>query len=183
MIEHDAPVTFKNSDLPGVIIGFFLSLLLIGVYVTVEGQYIQPRQEAAQLERRDERVRQATEAKVGQDEFWKATVWDGPSRGRQVSILILLCLPTSLGAMIAAWLARQRPVRSAIWVVAAHLVVFPIPLGTDDDPGYPMSEIVTLPGWIGVLVFTCFLIVMPLVSAVAIQSHRSQSLRHSRIVS
>ena len=180
MNNHDAPVRFRRSDALGVIVGFFVSLFLIGAYVTVEGLYIQPRNEAAQLELRDERVRQAKEAQVGQDEFWKATVWDVPSRERQITILTFLCLPASLGALIAAWLARRRLVLSACVVVIAYLIVFPFPppLATDDDPGYPMSELVMLPGWITLVVLICFLAVVPVIGAAAIQLLRSRSARH-----
>lgn len=179
MNDREAQATFGRSAVPGAIAGFFVSLLLIGVYVTVEGLYIQPRQEAAQLERRDERVRQAIEANVGQDQFWKATVWDVPSRERQFAILVLLCLPAFAGAMIAAWLARRRVVLSACGVVIAYLIVvpFPPPLATDDGPGYPMSEIVTLPGLVTLGVLTCFLLVLPIVGVAAIQSFRSRSAR------
>jgi hypothetical protein len=176
MNEIEGSRSILRANVPAILVGFFVSLIVLCTYVIVEGAFVRPQRERAQLARQNERVQQATAGQVGQDEFWRATVWDVPSRTRQVLVLTLLCMPASLGGWVAGWMSRHRPVRAAGWVVVAYLVIVIAPLLSDDNLPYPLSEVVTVPGWLVLLVLACTFLMAPVGGVALIQRWRQRAL-------
>jgi hypothetical protein len=152
-----------------VLAGWVLSLTLSSAALVVEFAYIQPHIEQEQLRRRDERVHEAIEAQVGQDEFWKATLWDLPSGRRQVAILVLIVgLPVTLGAAVAGWVARRRPLWAAALVIGAYGII-PLTslfrIGDDDGPDPPIRDLATMSPWLFLAAMVGLLLLAPLVAA------------------
>ena len=161
MHPHDQPITLRWNSLFAVLAGLLVSFTLLSAYLTVEEVWVVPQRQAAETERRDERVREAIAAGVGQDEFWKATLWESPSRQRQIIILVSFTLPAAVGALLAAITAPSRTVRAASWVSCPYAIWLMLYLN-EDEPPPPVSELATIPLWMVLLIVASIVIVMPL---------------------
>ena len=184
MHPHDQPITLRWNSLFAVLGGLLVSFTLLSAYLTVEQVWVVPQRQAAEIERRDERVREAIAAGVGQDEFWKATLWESPSRQRQIIILVSFTLPAAVGALLAAITAPSRTVRATSWVSFPYAIWLMLYLNevlylNEDEPPPPVSELATIPLWMVILIVASVVIVMPLGGAILLgmlQSDKSNEV-------
>lgn len=175
-----APATRRTA---AILIGACIAILGLGIYITVEWTLIQPRREAAELQRRDQRIQAAQAANVGQDEFWKAPLWDTPTTTRSLTVVGLTFLPATVGAMVAAWITRRHHLSVAMAVIGSYMVVCWLPLINDDD-GHPLwwsSATQALSPYAHVVIALGMLVALPAIAAAVMARHQQGTyrLRHA----